>query len=224
MSRKINKISFEVETKFYQVLTDRITTNDFEQWLYKNEQFDKELPNNLYLDLISLNYSNKYVINELHELLDDYVQLYKFKKYEIMEYLQSIIKKDENCGNSILMTYELYCDGYSFLRKLGLEYGLCLIDDYDLSNFEKELKDKCYPHITEDAQNALTWFKNDKIIFRNEIDECCSNYVYDDFRNEAEILQGELTAVVNSKIVNSNQKKPSILTTVKNTVSNILKN
>lgn len=207
--------NIDTETTFYKVLTHRMTINDFEQWLYKNEQLDKQLPNNLYFDLISLNYTNEYVINELHNLLDNHVEFYKFEKSKIMECLQSIIDKDENCGNAILMTYNLYCDGYNFLRKLGLEYGLCLIDDYDFSYFNKTLKDKFYPNIIEDAENALNWFKTDKIIFKNEFQEFSNSYLYDDLRNETEILQGELTAVVNS-----NNNKPSKISTIKNIILN----
>ncbi|WP_338812828.1 hypothetical protein V9L05_15840 [Bernardetia sp. Wsw4-3y2] len=71
------------------------------------------------------------------------------------------------------------------------------IDDYtktwnEISRIEQqELLNKFYPKIIVDAQNALNWIENGKIIIKNSINEY-DNYEYEDLRNKEEIEQGEI--------------------------------
>lgn len=99
------------------------------------------------------------------------------------------------------MTYDLYCAGYHFLRRLGINGGLLVaappIDNYtknwkEISIIEQEkLLNKLYPKIIIDAQNALNWIENGKIIIKNTVNQD-GNYEYEDLRNKEEIEQGEL--------------------------------
>ncbi len=193
----------DIEQKFYDVLKHRIDLASFESWLYQND-LETELPEGKYIDLISLNYKDKYAHNELENLIKDLVDFGKFEIHKLKEILESIIRKDNNCAESIELTYEFYCSGYNFLRRLGLSYGL-LVSCPPAGNYQKtwneitlseqdELLNKLYPNIITDAENALDWLRKGKIIIKNSVDEL-GNYKYDDLRSASEIQQGEIEVI-----------------------------
>lgn len=176
------------EKQIHQVLTKKISLHSFEQWLYKDNVLESRNPN-LYLELISFDYSSE---DGFYDSFAKYVHFHKFEADRIKEYLNSIIDRDENCGNAIWVMYELYCQGYEFLQKLGLIYGLCLVDcSYPASLVDESANiiDKLYPSIIEDAKNVLNWLEEGKIVFKSQ-DNGYGIFEYEDFRSEAEILQG----------------------------------
>ncbi len=200
----MKEISEHIELKFYEALKHKISIQDFEQWVYETKELELELPEDTYTDLISLNYKGKYVHNDLEKIVKSFVDNGKFEIKRISRYLKSIIDKDENCAESIEMTYNLYCNGYTFLRRLGLTYGL-LISCPPAGNYQKswieitraeqdELLNKFYPEIIVDAQNALTWINKGKIIIKDTVNEL-GDYEYDDLRNQEEISQGEIVVI-----------------------------
>ena len=200
----MKNISEHIELKFYEVLKHKISIQDFEQWVYATKELELELPEDTYIDLISLNYKDNYVHNELEKIIEPFVDNGKFEIKRISKYLKSIIERDKECAESIEMTYDLYCNGYAFLRRLGLNYGL-LISCPPAGNYQKswneitkeeqdELLNKFYPEISVDAQNALTWIDDGKIIIKDSVDEL-GDYEYEDLRNKEEINQGEIEVI-----------------------------
>ena len=197
-------ISEHIELKFYEVLKHKITIHDFEQWVYETRELEFELPEDVYTDLISLNYKDKYAHNDLGKLVGPFVDNGKFELKRISSCLTSIIDRDEDCAESIEMTYDLYCNGYAFLRRLGLAYGL-LISCPPSGNYQNswdeitkleqdELLNKLYPEIAIDAQTALTWINKGKIIIKDTVNELGA-YEYDYLRNQEEINQGKIDVV-----------------------------
>ncbi|WP_440463711.1 hypothetical protein [Psychrobacter sp. ASPA161_6] len=179
------------EQNIHQVLTQKMSIQSFEQWLYEDDVLESSNPA-LYLELISFDYSSE--DNFYYRFYDNfakYVHFYKFEAGRITEYLHSIINKDESCGNAIWVMYELYCDGYGFLGKLGIIYGLCLVDYETLESNHNidNILDKLYPEIIDDAKNVLNWLEEGKIVFKSQ-DNGYGVFEYEDFRSEAEILQG----------------------------------
>ncbi|MDO5768024.1 MAG: hypothetical protein Q4P13_00840 [Psychrobacter sp.] len=184
-------ISQDLEVKLYQVLGKKITLKQFEQWLYTYDTLESDDPN-LYFELISFDYSSKDNLKDFYHRFDCYIDYSKFEAEQMIGYLQSIIEKSDDCGCAIWMIYELYCDGYDFFRRLGLKYGLCLINLPNLSSDEsRAVIDKLYPDIIEDAKLALNWFKNKKIIFKNGKNDW-GEFKYDDLRTSLERQQGDL--------------------------------
>lgn len=179
------------EKQIHQVLTRKISLQSFEQWLYEDNVLEFRNPD-LYLELISFDYSSEDGFKNYYDNFTKYVHFHRFEANRIKEYLYSIINNDENCGNAIWMMYELYCQGYGFLQKLGLIYGLCLVD-YCTSGADdtsKALIDQFYPTIIDDTKNVINWLKEGKIIFKNQ-DNGYGVFEYQDLRNAAEILQGK---------------------------------
>ncbi len=60
----MKEISEHTELKFYEVLKHKISIQDFEQWVYETKELESELPEDTCINLISLNYKDKYAYNE----------------------------------------------------------------------------------------------------------------------------------------------------------------
>jgi hypothetical protein len=180
-----------VEQKIHQVLIKKTTLEKFEQWLYEDKTLEFANPD-LYFKLISFDYSSENNFKDLYDSFARYVHFYKFEADRIAEYLYSIINRDEDCGKAIHEMYYLYYDDYEFFEKLGMIYGVFLID-FDTSvtsdNSDNTL-DEFYPNIIDDAKNVLSWLDEGKIVFKDEPSEY-GGFKYDDLRSEAEILQGK---------------------------------
>lgn len=188
----MNSIPFLLEQKIHQVITQKISLKDFEQWLYLNDELEALNPN-LYLELIAFDYSHESSFREFQLSFKKYVGFHKFEADLIKEYLYSIIDRENDYEQSIWRLYELYCTGYEFLQKLGLKYGLCLIDTHYRVELVKDSNDVIgmfYPDIIYDAKNVLGWFEEGKIIFREEKNER-GGFEYDDLRTEEEKQQGK---------------------------------
>ncbi|GAA0316108.1 hypothetical protein [Psychrobacter aestuarii] len=182
-------IPFIAEKQIHQVLIGKINLRSFEQWLYEDKVLESSNPD-LYLELISFDYSSEY---EFYDSFAKYVHFYKFEAERITEYLNSIIDRDENCSHATREMYELYCHGYEFLQKLGLIYGLCLVDcshPVSLVDGCASIIDKFYPDIVDDAKNVIRWLEDGKIVFKGQ-DNGYGIFEYDDFRSESEIVQGK---------------------------------
>ena len=186
----MNMIPSTVEIKIHQALTKKISLQLFEQWLYQDNVLKSSNPD-LYFELISFDYSSEDSFKDYYDSFARYVHFYKFEADRIKEYLYSIINRDEDCGDAIHEMYHLYHDGYEFLERLGMAYGVRLTD-YDTSIPNDELNDilnDFYPDIISNAKNVLGWLEESKIVFKGQGDSY-DVFEYDDLRSEAEILQG----------------------------------
>jgi hypothetical protein len=193
----LEKIRENIKSKFHDVLKRKISIEHFEQWVYKNKSLEHELPKDSYLGLISINFKDKFALLEIEKIVTQFVNLDTNK---IIFYLESIISRDKNAADSIHMTYELYCKGYNFFKKLGLKYGLLIAcppaGNYaksfeEISNREQdELLNKIYPTIIEDAENVLFWINNNQIIIANKADKL-GYFKFEDNRSFEETLKSE---------------------------------
>ena len=200
----MKNLNEHIELKFYEVLKNKIDILNFEQWVYANKELQQELDEEIYFELISLNYKDKYAYNNLEKIILKYVNFGNFEIKKITHFLKSIINKSSDCANSIEMTYYLYYSGYIFLRRLGLIYGLIITcppsDKHnktwrDLTVEEQnKILTKFYLEIAKDPQYTINWFKNGKIIIKNKVNEI-GEYEYADLRNEQEINQGEIETI-----------------------------
>lgn len=187
----MNSIPFLLEQKIHQVIIQKISLKDFEQWLYQNDELEALNPN-LYLELIAFDYSHESSFKEFQISFSKFVDRYKFEVERIKDYLCSIIDRDENCANSILMTYELYCMGYEFFQRMGLMYGLCIIDTSypeKLIDSYNKVVDMFYPDIIYDAKNALGWLEESKVVLKNKPNDS-GGFEYEDLRDEDEVIKG----------------------------------
>lgn len=61
---------------FWRAFAGEITPTELEQWLYAHDaEMEALLPNDVYLDLISLNFSDEQILHKLKALMGGYLQL-----------------------------------------------------------------------------------------------------------------------------------------------------
>ncbi|WBW99488.1 hypothetical protein [Oceanirhabdus sp. W0125-5] len=128
---------------------------------------DKLISHDDYIELISIDYHNKFSIVEVENIIEKYIDYSKYYKNKILEMINIIIKQHENTGELLRELYDMYCHGCDFLFDLGLEYGLrCEVPPKanswdDLSSEQKrELVNSFYPRINDFAIEVRQWLEN----------------------------------------------------------------
>lgn len=183
----------EIETKYFDLTEDKISTKEFEEWVYQSKWLESELSKNEYLDLISLDFNTPSVKYEIKKILKDRINEGKFQKLKFLNLLDSIINRDGKEGEALAKMYDLYCDGYYFLQDLGLGIGLQIevpsgygVNYYhELNeNQKKELVNSAYPIAKELAEELKNWIINGEVILTGEVDHEMNQWQYIDKRTD----------------------------------------
>ncbi len=182
------KLPFELQLPFFKVILENGCITQIENWIYDNEELANFLSDDDYLALISMDYHQKYTLLEISNIINPYLD---YTTYYCEKLKSTLLELQENPNNvnALNVIYDFYCQGYSFLRKLALLFGLCVIDRDDLV-FSDEAKN-------EIRQQAM-WLYDDifqeKIIIINkpsyEFD--CDMHYYQDFRTPEQKLRTDL--------------------------------
>ena len=121
----MTEIPKHIQLKFYETIIGKISTEEFESWIYSDKEIETILPDDDYLELISINYKKDGAKYELVNLLSEkYVDLREYEKWKMLNKLTTALKKDKRLPDILREFYDLYCRGYTFLNDLGLGYGL----------------------------------------------------------------------------------------------------
>jgi hypothetical protein len=185
----------EITSKFYKTIRGDISIDDFEQWLYMDEDLEKLLRPDDYLDLISLNFKKSGAKYELWDLLKKHIDLKEFEKYKMLELLREAKQKTSRQPDALIEIYDLCYKGYDFLQELAWEYGLLIV----CPNFnntpetweeltesqQKEIIDSFSPRLAKDIDKVIEWIETEKIILMGEQNKIAC-YYYEDLRTERE--------------------------------------
>jgi len=186
-----------IELKFYGAIIGKIKIEDFEKWIYSNEEIESILSEDDYLELISFNYKESGAKYELVDFLSEkYVDLGEYEKWKILQKLNIALKRDKRLPEILREFYDLYCRGYTFLNDLGLGYGLTVevppSGNYKAESWEEmpekeksELLDSFYPQLDLDIKRTIDWIEKGKILLTGKKDEI-GHYEYKDLRTEEE--------------------------------------
>lgn len=172
---------YDVEQIFYNLLKGSLNIQQFEKWVYETDEvmIDEYFGRGFYFELASLNYKNKYAINDLEKLLFSKVTFGRFEEIKIRDILTSIIEDKGDLVDLIEEVYDLYCDGYNFLRYLGLAYGLNgMPRENDTYNFTEQSR----INLKSEAKRILSFLDTRKIKITGE-------YEYEDIRDEADKVE-----------------------------------
>ncbi|WP_400162877.1 hypothetical protein ACAF76_008190 [Brevibacillus sp. TJ4] len=60
---------FDLQVKFSEVLRREVTVEDFEQWVYATPEIEDHFGYAFYLELISLDFRDKYIYLDLERML-----------------------------------------------------------------------------------------------------------------------------------------------------------
>ena len=159
-------LPFNLQQPFFKILLEQGSLSDFEIWLYNEPNLEQYLMPDDYLALISLDFKDKRSIIEIEKLSTPYLDYLAYYHQHITDTLLSLINTPNDL-DKLVKIYDWYCQGYEFLRKLALAYGLSaqhyLWDNYP--NFQ--LKQKDLDHIREQATHIYNELINSKIILLN---------------------------------------------------------
>jgi hypothetical protein len=186
----------DIKERFYKTIKGDISLDDFEKWLYADMEIEKHLNADDYLDLISLNFKKSGAKYELWKLLKKHIYLGDFEKYKILGLLYEAKQKNKRLPYLLMEFYDLYCRGYSFLRDLGLGYGLAVVVPpaknlsaeswNELTNEQQtKLLDSFSPELEDCIEQVIYWLETKKILLTGEQDEI-GHYNYEDLRTEEE--------------------------------------
>ena len=110
---------------FYDVLFDLMSIDAFKKWLFDSETLERELPEGLYLGLLSLSFEERDIRLKLVKLLSNHIEYLREDNEPLMYYLQSIIDKDLFVDVALMCIWEQYECGLDFLGELT-NYSLIL--------------------------------------------------------------------------------------------------
>lgn len=189
----MNKLPLDIQIQFFKVYNNEISVDDFEKWLYAKKELEQLLDNDTYINLISLNYKDRHVKHEMGKIIDPFLDTGKFEERKLRKILTDLINRNDDFAKSLIETYDLYCSGYYFFDKIGLDYGLIFSDDFwnfsDWENLTTEQKngriDRIHQGVKREAELVLKWLDEGKIIPTGGTDEN-GHYNYVDHRTEAE--------------------------------------
>lgn len=193
---KMEKFS-KIESQFFKLIEGEISVKEFEEWVYASEWLERELGQDRYFELISLNYNQEGSKSRVVNILESYVDYAKHERKKIISLLNSIIQKNGNEAVNLMKCYEYYCDGYFFFEDLGLGIGLLLSNPnkyevehwHELNERQKtELLESVYPKAKELALELRGWLEKEEIILTGRRSGPLKRWEYADNRSEADRL------------------------------------
>jgi len=121
----MNNTEIETGTIFYNVYKQNINIKQFTNWLYykANEiEINNHYGCDYYFELINIDYTDKYAYSNLCNILESKIDFGYQETQKILSICSQLINKEGNVIELLSRMYDLYCNGYSFLRFLGLSY------------------------------------------------------------------------------------------------------
>ena len=75
---------------FYKFLNDDISLEEFESWVYENEELEKLLPTDHYNDLLDFNFKSRGLKNFIRSIVKKHFDWKEFEKWRTIELLKNI--------------------------------------------------------------------------------------------------------------------------------------
>lgn len=171
----------DIELKLYNVIRRNLSIQDFEHWLYDADevQIDEYFGKGFYFELASLNYRDKFIINTLENLLYTKIPFGRFEEIKIRDILNSVIEDKKELAELLEELYDLYCDGYLFLRYIGMAY---VFHGMPRENDTYTFDEKTQENLKNEANRILSFLNTEKIVITGE-------YEYEDNRMETEKVE-----------------------------------
>ncbi|KDN24988.1 hypothetical protein MBO_06339 [Moraxella bovoculi 237] len=186
------KLPFHLQRPFFKVILENDDIKALETWIYHEPSLEEYLSPDDYLMLIGLDFNNKKTVIELEKLISPYLEFLVYYQNLLKQTLSSLINNPDDFYK-LSQIYDWYCQGYYFLRKLALTYGLSAdLPFYDESYQNFQFSDEA---LAEIAQQAL-WLYNDlicqNIVLSNPPSYDVNTDHFQDFRDDAERARTDL--------------------------------
>lgn len=137
----MKELPFEINQKISEVLREKITISEFENWIYStSEKLQSIFSEDEYFELISFNYQ-KASSYEIRKLLSKYIDLSEIETGRILSLLYKIKNKDENLKHTIQLLYNEYQkNDYHFLNEYII-FRFSYYSNYEVSHYWKNLSE-----------------------------------------------------------------------------------
>jgi len=160
----------DLKNIIFKTIEKEIELQDFEEWLYKQNDLAERMDEELILELFSFNYNQKGANYEFDRKFVKYFDHEEFTNWKIIANLE-MLRKGSNESERILWNFkDLSEDGYSFLSHLGYSvYDLeeCEYLGWDrqklleiVRNESDQLLEELYDWMRESKSHDLKEFKS----------------------------------------------------------------
>src|SRR5688572_18596376 len=109
----MTKLSDENKNEFYKFLIGDIAVSDLENFIYKHADLEREIDGDTYVELISLDFSDKYVIAALPAFIKGkIIEEGQFETWRLRNILTTFLTDPKNLHIHLDKIYHLYCGVY----------------------------------------------------------------------------------------------------------------
>ena len=174
-----------LEYKIFDVLTERITVSEFENWLYSSEYLTQQVQENTFLfDVVNINFKDEKCIRDLFQLAKEKFTEDEFIALKIISICNKIVE-DSSAENYINYVKNIAEDFHyeTDLNPLDEFYSLCYsYDGYEMGVFRKNSVDLVNTRAKSLAETVLNKTENKK-----DLVEILSVFKEESFVKKAEI-------------------------------------
>lgn len=140
-------MSTDTKEIFLDYLDSKISSIDFERYLYSTQTLELELGEEIYLELISINYKHKDCRSVVSNLISPLLNYGEMHKSMIINTIDNILSKKVNILDAISELDGWCWKGYTFLGKIEIiasigEAGSSVIHIIEDSDTEDEIRKK----------------------------------------------------------------------------------
>lgn len=132
--------------EFYKFLNGDIVISEFENFIYKSPDLEQQLNSDTYLELISFDFKDKYVIERLPDFIkEEIIEEGPFETWRLREVLNAFLRDPKNLHIYLDKLYHCYCGIYQgnakrryefkFLANLGLNHLYWVDEGYMKTNY-----------------------------------------------------------------------------------------
>jgi hypothetical protein len=139
-------LSHDNEIEFYKFLNGNTTVSELENFIYEHLDLEQQLDRETYLELIALDFKDKYVVATLPDFIKKQViKEGQFETWKLESVLSDFLTDVKNLHIHLDKLYHLYCGTYQdneqrkyefkFLGNLGLNYLWWVDESYMKANY-----------------------------------------------------------------------------------------
>ena len=175
-------ISNDNKIEFYKFLNDEKSIPDLEKFIYSQAELEKQLGNEVYFELITLNFNDKYDKIKLPDLIKSkIIEEGEFETWKLKNLLNEFLSQPKNIDKLLVKFYNLYCGEYQenkprkyeyrFLGNLGLNYIHFTDKEYSIIYQGNDAKLEylhCYDQLKVFAAEILVALDNKTIVILND--------------------------------------------------------
>lgn len=147
----------------FNTISGKITTPDFETWLYTHPELEDHIGPDLYLSLISFRFKTDSRYN-LIKILEAVVDMGEYETHKLLSQLNEAQTPSPSLPELLELFYYQYCDGYYFLQKIALGYGLSVVIHRENGDTEFEVTPGFFEELQTDIAQVIQWIEEKKIV------------------------------------------------------------